>query len=150
MESQNKQNKMSAHAISGIARIADLERIVDLESQNQKLVNEVTQLRTLLSKTANKTSGTEEMAVLVDRRVDAAEMLVDCDEKELDAILRLVESGGQPIAEIVAGIGALKAVRVGGWLGRCQAALINRDRIDPTYFGHHLVKWVVTATAQQR
>ena len=121
-----------------------------LRETNDRLSEEVRQIRALLARLNRQNSavaGADPMASRESRTL-AAEMLVQLDPTESEAVLRILGSEPQPILEIVRKLGSSKSARIGGLLANCHAAFVDGDLFVPTEFGRALFKWIMELTEQ--
>lgn len=126
------------------------QECVALRGQNQRLTNELRQLRSLLSKIASNgpkgVGPTAEITGMVDNRTAAAEMLAALDESESKIALGILGSEGQLVSDILGSADILTVLRVTSMLANCRAALVHNESIVPTEFGHSLFRWIVELT----
>jgi hypothetical protein len=119
-----------------------------LRETNERLSEDVRQLRALLARLNQQNSATAGADPMVSRdsRALAAEMLVQLDPAESEAVFRILGSEPQPVLEIVRTLGPSRSLRIGSLLANCHAAIVDGDLIVPTEFGRALFNWIMKQT----
>jgi hypothetical protein len=119
-----------------------------LRETNERLSEEVRQLRALLARLnqQNSAAASADPRASRESRTLAAEMLVQLDPAESEAVLRILGSEPQPVLGIVRTLGPSSSLRIGSLLANCHAAIVDGDLIVPTEFGRALFNWIMKQT----
>jgi hypothetical protein len=125
----------------------DIPEQAGLRVENEKLRQELSQLRTLLVKTRPTPDAPPQSLKGGCPRV--GELLALVDDEEFDELSMLLDSGRRSLDDVVGKLGVDRAIHLSNLLGRSQVAVVNVGRLVSTPLGTALGKSLndLTSTA---
>jgi hypothetical protein len=134
-----------------IERLVSRDLVHDpLRTENEKLKQELSQLRRILAKTHQATTNSRQ-PTFVEATRSVGELLTLTDRDEAEQLDMLLECGQRSVAAVVEKLGIEQAIRFSNLLGRSQVAVSNTGNLVLTALGVALGKSLndLTSTPQE-